>query len=270
MSILIGIVITGVIPFIGGIVLLLMGKIKATSFWAGVLAYIISMVGLVIVSAILSAVFMDMILNNSTMFGAISTLITSIFTALALAICVGACLKNQTFNGALSCGLGFGVSYAVTSAISFISTYVMAGMINSGQFDATYSAALDIGALTKEQLYEMKTQFIELTVSDVILQTAISIAFAAVMVAAAIFIMRGKCSKNLALGIIAAVMVIAIDGLATIIPSVIAASVVSIAIAAAAVIFAARMKDQIVQEQSPVFQDSFLTSIENAKNDQNQ
>ena len=43
-AVLIGIVITGVIPVIGGIILLAAGKLKGSSFWAGVLTYIIAII----------------------------------------------------------------------------------------------------------------------------------------------------------------------------------------------------------------------------------
>lgn len=267
MADLIGIVLTGVIPLIGGIALLIMGKIKGSSFWAGVLAYIISMIGLVIVSAVMSAALLDMMQTNPIMFTAISTVITCVCMGLALAVCAGACLKNRTFKGAISCGAGFGTGYSVTTAIGLISTYAMAAMINSNDFDKTYEAAVDMGAITKEQLYEMKAQFIDLTIPDVILQIAVTIALAVVLAACTVFIVRGKCSKNLALGIISSVIIISIDGVASMIPNVIAASVISLAIAAAAMFFAFRMKDQIAEEQKPAVPDSFLKSVENSRSD---
>lgn len=270
MAVLIGIVITGVIPFIGGIVLLLMGKIKGSSFWAGVLALLIAMIVTAIFGAVMAVPLMDMMQNNPVMFSAISVVITSLCVAIAMGICEGACMKTNTFKGAISCGAGFGITYSITTAIGLISIYVTSGMINSGQFDSMYSAAIDMGAVTKEDLYEMKSQFIELTLSDIILQIAIAVAFSAALVACSIFIMYGKCSKNLALGIISSVIIIALDGLAGMIPNVIAASVVSLAIAAAAVFFAVRMKDKVVQEQKPAIQDSFLQSVENSRNDNSQ
>ena len=270
MAVLIGIVITGVIPFIGGIVLLVSGKIRGTSFWAGVLAFIIAMIATAIVGAILAIPLMNMIQTNPMMFNAISMVITGVCMALAMGICIGACMKRNNFNGALSCGLGFGTGYSVTVAIGLISTYATAAMINSGQFDAMYSAALDQGVITKEQLYELKSQFIELTTQDVIAQTVATIGLAAAMVGCAVFIMRGKCSKNLALGIISSVIIISIDGIASMIPNPAAAAVLPAAIGIAALIFAFRMKDKVVQEQKPAVTDSFLESIEKVQNDQEQ
>lgn len=270
MAVLIGIVITGVIPFIGGIVLLLMGRIKGSSFWAGVLALLIAMIATAIFGAVMAIPLMDMMQNNPIMFGAISTVITSLCVVIAMGICEGACMKTNTFKGALSCGAGFGIAYSITTAIGLISIYVTSGMINSGQFDALYSTAIDAGAITKEQLYEMKAQFIEFTLSDMVLQISVTVAFAVVMAACAVFIMYGKCSKNLALAIISSVIIAALDGLAGMIPNAITASVVSLAIAAAAMIFAFRIKDKVAEEQKPAVQDSFMQAVENARNDDSQ
>lgn len=266
MAVLVGIAVTGVIPFIGGIVLLLMGKIKGSSFWAGVLAYIISMIGITIVSAVLAVQLMDMMQNKPMMFSAIAAVITGVCTVLSMGVCIGACMKNNTFNGALSCGLGFGISYSLTSAISFISIYAMAGMINNGSFDQRYSAAIDAGVMTKEDLNDLKAQFTELTFSDCIVQIVVAIAFAAVLTACAIFIMRGKCTKDLAVGILTSIIVASAEGLAVLVPNVAAAAIVAAAIGAAALFFAFRMKDKVVMPEAPVVYDSFMGSIEKARN----
>lgn len=266
MSVLIGIVITGVIPFIGGIILLVTGKIKGTSFWAGVLAYIISMIGITIVAAVMAVPLLDMMQNKPLMFAAIQAVLTGVCMAISLGVCEGACMKNLTFNGALSCGLGFGIGYAVTAAIGFISMYVYFVMINNGQFDQTYSNLISQGLFTKEQVHEMKSQFTEFTFSDVIVQIVGSIALSAVLVACAVFIMRGKCTKNLIVGILASAIIISAGTIAIVIPNVIAQIAVPAAIGIFAIVFALKMKEKVVQEEAPAVQDSFLRSIENVKN----
>lgn len=270
MSVLIGIVITGVVPCIGGIVLLAAGKIKGSSFWAGVLAYIISMIASTIIVAVMTLFMMDMVLNNQIMFGAIGTVVVFLCMVLAMGICEGACMKTNSFIGAMSCGLGFGVGYAVTAAISFISMYVTSGMINSGEFDRQYAELIGQGFLSKEQVNEMKSQYTAFTVPDIAAQIIQTVAFAMVLTAAAVFIMRGKCTKNLAIAIIASVMLSAADMLSTLIPNLAISIVVPAAIGIAALIFAVRMKDKIVEPETPVIHDSFLESIEKVQNDDSQ
>ena len=270
MTVLIGTVITGVIPCIGGIILLAAGKIRGTSFWAGVLTYIISMIASTIIVAVMTLFMMDMVQNNPVMFGAIGTVVIFMCMIIAMGICEGSCMKNRTFNGALSCGLGFGIGYTVTAAISFISAYVTFGMINSGEFDRKYADYIELGYISKEDLNEMKSQFTAFTVTEGISQTIQSVAFAMVLIACAVFIMRGKCTKNLFIGIFASVMLSAADMLSTLIPNTAAAMIIPAAIAIAAFIFAFRMKDKIVEEKAPAVPDSFLESIERVQNDENQ
>lgn len=266
MATLIGIAVTGVIPFIGGIVLLAMGKIKGSSFWAGVLAYFIA----VIVSSILSVLIVFAspdLAQNETMLGTIGSVITAVSMILAMGVCEGASMKNRTFNGAVSCGFGFGIGYAMTAAISLISLYVMFGMINSGQFDAQYAPMIQQGMLTKEGLQELKSQFTGFTFSECVLQIMGTIAFSMVFVACAVFIMCGKCTKNFFVGLLASAIVASADALAMLIPNTAAAVIVPLAISAAALVFAVRMKDKVAEERVPAMQDSFMASIEKAQND---
>ncbi|MDE6746169.1 MAG: hypothetical protein K2J72_05970, partial [Oscillospiraceae bacterium] len=63
---LIGIAVTGLIPVVAGLVLLAVHKIKASSFWAGVLAFAIAIVASSVISGIISAAVMMSSMKNGT------------------------------------------------------------------------------------------------------------------------------------------------------------------------------------------------------------
>lgn len=277
---LIGLAVTGVIPVIAGLVLLAVHKIKASSFWAGVLAYIIALVAYTIISGILSVVMvvsggLDMtnMMNaasepNGT-FTVIATIILGIVLAIAMGICVGGCMKTRTFNAALSCGLGFGACYLVTAAINFYSFYATFSQINSGEFDKLYSTMVSQGFMDKATVNTLKEQFTSQTSGDMIISIVSPVAVALLMAAAAVIIMRGVCAKKAFAGIgISLVLFAAQFGLSGIIPNAAAAVIVTLAIGAAALIFAVRMKKDIVPPERPSYSnDSFMQSIESVKND---
>ncbi len=277
MTVLTGIAVTGVIPVIVGLVLLAVHKIKASSFWAGVLAYVIAFIAFTIVSGIISAVMMmssgnmqDMISAASDVPPALTAVLNAVMAlifSLSMCICIGSCMKTtRTFVGAVSCGLGFGIGYMVTAAVSFYSIYSGFVMVNSGKFDQMYAQLVDMGAMSKEQVSAMKETFTSVTVADTIAEIISSAAVAAVFVAAAVFIMRGACVKKLFAGTAAAFAALAVQSIASVlIPNVIAGTVVALAIGAAALIFALRMREKVTPPPKPVYNDSFMQSIESAK-----
>ncbi|MDE6600144.1 MAG: hypothetical protein K2K34_08725 [Oscillospiraceae bacterium] len=278
---LIGIVVTGLIPVVAGLVLLAVHKIKASSFWAGVLAFVIAIVTASVISGIISAaVMMSSMKNgttdimnaaideNSTLTAALQILI-GVVIALAMAICVGKCMKTRTFNAALSCGLGFGISYLVTAAMSFFSSYSTFSMINNGSFDSRYTDMVSNGFITKEAVNALKETFTAMTAGDILFSIVLSIAVALLMTAGTVFIMRGVCIKKAFAGIgISLVLFAAQFGIIGFVSNTAAASIVAAAIGAAALIFALRMGKDIVPPEKPSYaNDSFMQSIENAKSE---
>lgn len=278
---LIGIVVTGLIPVVAGLVLLAMNKIKASSFWAGVLTFVIAIVAASVISGIISAaVAVSSMKNgtadimnaamgeNSTLTAALQILI-GIVIALAMAICVGKCMKTRTFNAALSCGLGFGVSYLVTAAMSFFSSYSTFSMINNGSFDNQYAVMVSQGIITKETVNALKETFTAMTVAEILFSIVLSVAAALLMTAAAVIIMRGVCAKKAFAGTgISLVLFAAQFGVMGFVSNAAASAIVAAAIGAAALIFALRMRKDIVPPEKPSYaNDSFMQSIENAKSE---
>ncbi|MBD5137869.1 MAG: hypothetical protein HDT24_00885 [Ruminococcus sp.] len=276
---LIGLVVTGLIPVAAALVLLAMHKIKASSFWAGVLAFVIAIVAFSIISGIISAAVMvssvqngaaDLMtaaMNENSTMTAVLQIFMGVAIVLAMAICVGKCMKTRTFNAALSCGLGFGISYLVTAAMSFFSSYSTFGMINNGSFDRNYTDMVSNGFITKEAVNAMKETFTAMTVGDILFSIILSIAVALLMTAAAVFIMRGVCAKKAFAGIgISLVLFAAQFGVMGFVSNAAASAIVAAAIGAAALIFALRMGKDIVPPERPSYaNDSFMQSIENAK-----
>ncbi len=282
MAVLAGIAATGVLPVIAGIVLLAAHKIKASSFWAGVLAYIIAFLAYTIVGGIISLTAMassgnmqNIISGNAEVSPVLVTvlnLIMALVFSLSMCICIGSCMKNtRTFIGAVSCGLGFGIGYMVTAAISLYSLYSGFVMVNSGGFDKIYAQSVDAGIMTKEQVNAMKQTFTSVTAAGALIQIVSAIGGAALFTAAAVFIMRGVCAKKLFAGTAAAFAALAAQHVAEgLIPNVIAGAVVSLAIGAAALIFAVRMREKVTPPPKPVYNDSFMRSIESVKEEEKQ
>lgn len=265
---LLGIVITGLIPAVGGIVLMAMGKIKASSFWAGVLAYIIAVIATGIAAVIMAFAAPDMAVNNQTAYGIITVAVTYIFMSLSMGVCIKACMKTRTFNAALSCGLGFGIGYAVTAAIGLISAYITFGSINSGAFDQQYAQFVKMGAIDKETVNMLKSTYTSYTVIQIVQEILTSVFFAAALTAAAVFVMRFVCSGKAFLGICSAMGILLLCGIGSVIPNSFAAIVVTAAIGIAALIFAVRMKEQVTPPEKKAVIDPFLNSVAEAKKDE--
>lgn len=265
---LIGIVITGLIPIVGGIALLAMHKIKASSFWAGVLAYIIATLATGIIAIIIGFAAPGMVMNNPTAYGIIASVIAGLALALSMFICVKSCMKTRTFNAALSCGLGFGAGYAVTGAIGLTSSYVVFGSINSGAFDAQYAQLVKMGALDKETVSMLKETYTSITVMQLVQEILTAVFFAAALTAAAVFIMRFVCCGKTALGFCSAICAIILYSVGSALPNAAAAIIVTAAIGIAALIFAVRMKDKVVPPERKAVIDPFMNAVENAKGEE--
>lgn len=273
-SVLIGIVLTGVIPLIGGIALLAMGKIKGSSFWAGVLAYIIAIIATALATLFVTLPTAMAELDTATLTTetplwqtiAVSV-ISAVILGFAMLILIKNCMKARTFKAAVSAGLGFGIPQLLTIAFGFIGMYVTFSQINSGAFDQMYAMAVDMGAITKEMVGEMKAMYTDLTVNDIIAQILAAFSNVFLMVAAAIVIMLFVTKKKAMLGTLAVIGGISITSIVTaVIPNLIAASVIALAIGAAAFIFAYRMKGSIVPpEKVTAANDSFMQSVASAK-----
>lgn len=274
-----GLAVTGIIPVIAGLILLAVHKIKASSFWAGVLAYVIALVAYTILSGIVSAAMvvsggldmastMNAAADSNSTLNIILTICLGVVIALAMSICVGGCMKTRTFIAALSCGLGFGISYLVMRAINFYSSYSVFSQINSGAFDKVYAPMVSQGFMDKETVNMLKETVTSQTVGDVVFSIVLSVAGAMLMAAAAVFIMRGVCAKKAFVGIGISLILFAVQfGLPGLIPNAAAAVIVAAAIGAAALIFAVRMHKDIVPPEKPSYAgDSFMQSIESAKN----
>lgn len=274
-SVLIGIVLTGVIPLIGGIALLAMGKIKGSSFWAGVLAFliaaIVSGIGTIIVtiptamtpeSASLTA--------EPPMWQLIAvSLITAVVLGFAMLILIRNCMKTRTFKAAVSAGLGFAIPQLLTIAFSLVSMYLTFSQINSGAFDQLYAMSVDMGVITKEMVAEMKAVYLEFSAMDAIAQILGSFGTALLYVAAAIVIMLFVIKKQAMLGTLISIGGIGVTSVVTsLITNALVTGIIALAIGAAAFIFACRMKDDIVPPAQPTAaNDSFMQSVASAKED---
>ena len=272
---LIGVVITGLVPIIGGIVLMAMGKIKASSFWAGVLAYIIALIAASIATLIIAASSSaggtaDALVSeeNNTALNLVSSIVTGVIFALAMGVCVRACMKLRTFNAALSCGLGFGAGYAVTTAIGLVGMYITFGSINSGAFDMQYAQLVKMGAVDKETVNLLKETYTSFTTVQIVQQILVTVFFAAALAAAAVFVMRFVCLGKASLGILSAIGTLTLYSIGSVIPNAFAAIIVTAAIGIAALIFALRMKEQVVPPEKKTVADPFLSSGEKAKNEE--
>ena len=273
---LIGIVITGLIPIIGGIALLAMGKIKASSFWAGVLAYIIGIIASSIVSVIITFATTDMsamssasaVPEASMSTTIIVSVITGLLMALSMGVCVKSCMKTRTFNAALSCGLGFGAAHAVTAAMGLVTIYTTFASINSGAFDMMYANSVKMGIMTKETVAALKAVYTGYTPITIINVSLTNLFFAAAMAAAAVFIMRFVCSGKAFIGICSAMGTLVLCSIGSAIPNAVAAIIVTAAIGIAALIFAIRIKGDVIPPEKKAVADPFLSSVENAKNDE--
>lgn len=273
---LIGAVIAGVIPLVTGIILLATGKIKATSFWAGVLAFVI---------AILASGIITIILAAPSVFGSLSdpsaaelsdgmniliTVLSSLILGLSLLILIKSCMKARTFKAAVSAGLGYGIPFILTTGYSFVSMYSSFSQINTGAFDKMYELYVSQGMMSKDMAKEMaataKAMFLEMTVSDIVATTVVGFANAFIMVAAAVVIMLYVCKKKAFIGMLLATGFITVESIISIlIPNVLVSAIVVFAISVAAFLYAYRVRDGIAVPEQPVVQDNFMNSINNAK-----
>lgn len=277
---LIGVVLTGVIPIIGGLVLLAMGKIKGSSFWAGVLACIIGMIVALIPTAIIG-VFLG--INNASNgettanaaevpvgINIAAQIITGICLALAMCICVKSCMKTRTFKAALSCGLGFAAAMAVMTGISCTTMYITFRGINSGAFDQQYAQYVKMGAISKEMVVQMKSVYTVITAADLYQTVLAAVFLGAAFAGCGILIMRFVCKKQAFLGMCAAAGILSLSGIASILPNAAAAIIVSAAVGIAALIFALRMKDDIVPPAPvSIADDPFMAAVNDAQNKDN-
>ncbi len=280
MAALAGIAVTGLIPVIAGLVLLAMHKIKASSFWAGVLTYIIAMIAYTIVGGITSGIMMA---ASGSIGGTMSEamepsvgltvtlmVIMSAVFMLSMGICIGSCMKKtRTFKGAVSCGLGFGVGYMVTTAIGLVSNYMIFASINSGDFDKQYVQFIEMGVFDKETVSAMKEVYTSMTVTDTLVGIISAVAGAALFAASAVFIMRAVCARILFAGVGVSFALFAFQSIVqSIIPNAVAGVVIAAAVGAAALIFALRIREQIVPPPKPSYaSDSFMQTVENSKNE---
>ncbi len=278
---LIGMAVTGLIPVIGGLVLLAVHKIKASSFWAGVLAYVIAFIAYSVITGIVSAAvmlssaggdisgMMSSAANENSTAAVLISVCLGVAFALAMSICIGGCMKTRTFNAAISCGLGFGISYLVMTAINFFTAYSVFGQINSGAFDKLYAPMVSQGIIDKETVNQLKETYVSQTAGGLLISVVSAIAVALLMAAAAVIIMRGVCAKKAFAGIGAVLVLFAAQfGITGLIANAGAAAIVAAAIGAAALIFALRMRKDIVPPKKPSYaNDSFMQSIENVKSE---
>ncbi|MBQ5320123.1 MAG: hypothetical protein J6K17_13610 [Oscillospiraceae bacterium] len=274
-AVLIGIVLTGVIPLIGGITLLAIGKLKGSSFWAGVLAFIIASIATGIVAGIFS--FSTALNSGGTELVAdiplwqtiVISVLSAVILGFAMLILVKCCMKARTFKAAISAGLGFGIPQLIVIAIGFVSMYLTFSQINSGAFDQIYAMNVDMGYMTKELVAEMKSIYTSLTVNDIIAQILAAFGNVLLMAAAAIVIMLFVTKKKAILGTLAVIGGISVTSVVTsVISDLLVASVIALAIGAAAFIFAYRMKGSIKEPEKPTYaNDAFMQSIESVKED---
>ncbi len=278
---LIGMAVTGLIPVIGGLVLLAVHKIKASSFWAGVLAYVIAfavysiLTGIISTAVVMSSSGGDMsgmmssLTKENSTFTVIVSVCLGVAFALAMSICIGSCMKTRTFNAALSCGLGFGISYLVMTALNFFSAYSVFGQINSGAFDKLYAPMVSQGIMDKETVNQLKETYVSQTAGGILISVVSAVAAALLMAAAAVIIMRGVCAKKAFAGIGAALALFAVQfGISGLTANAGAAAIIAAAIGAAALIFALRMRRDVVPPEKPSYAgDSFMRSIENVKSE---
>ena len=272
-SVLIGIVLTGVVPLISGIALLAMGKIKGSSFWAGVLAFVIASIASGIVAGIFSfssvlSIGGEEIIPTLPLWQTILiAVLSAVILGFAMLILINSCMKTRTFKAAVSAGLGFGIPQLLTIAFGFVGMYMTFSQINSGAFDQSYAMLVDMGGMSKEMVAEMKAMYTDLTVNDIIAQILAAFGNVLLMAAAAIVIMLFVTKNKAMLGTLIAIGGIGATSVVTsLITDVLVTSVIALAIGAAAFIFAYRMKDGIVPpEKTTAANDAFMQSIANAQ-----
>ncbi len=276
-SVLIGIALTGIVPIIGGIALLAMGKIKGSSFWAGVLAYIIAIIATGLATLFVTLPTAMTQLDTASLTAEVPlwqtiavSVISAVILGFAMLILINSCMKARTFKAAVSAGLGFGIPQLLTIAFGFISMYMTFSQINSGAFDQTYAMLVDMEAMSKEMVAEMKAMYTELTVNDIIAQILAAFGNVLLMTAAAVVIMLFVTKKKAILGALAVIGGIGVTSIVTsVISDLLIASVIALAIGAAAFIFAYRMKGSIVPPEKPTYaNDAFMQSIANAKEEE--
>lgn len=273
---LIGVVIAGVIPVIGGIILLAMGKIKGSSFWAGVLACIIGVIVAAIPAAVIGAAYGAASAANGNAAAvtdlplgvtAAVQIIRGVCLVLAMGICVRSCMKTRTFKAALSCGLGFAATIVVSAGISCAGLYMTFSSINSGAFDQQYAQYIKMGVMDKETVALMKSVYTVQTAEGIYQSALATVFFGAALAAAGVLIMRFVCKKNAFLGMSAAAGILALCGIASVLPNAAAAIIVTAAIGVAALVFALRMKDDIAPPVPPsAANDPFMASVSDAQN----
>ena len=273
-SVLIGIVLTGIVPLIGGIALLAMGKIKGSSFWAGVLAYIIAIIAtgiatlFVTLPTAMSQLDTTSLTAETPLWQTIAvSVISAVILGFSMLILINSCMKTRTFKAAVSAGLGFGIPQLLTIAFGFVGMYMTFSQINSGAFDQSYAMLVDMGGMSKEMVAEMKAMYTDLTVNDIIAQILSAFGNVLLMAAAAVVIMLFVTKKKAILGALAVIGGIGVTSIVTsVISDLLIASVIALAIGAAAFIFAYRMKDGIVPpEKTTAANDAFMQSIANAQ-----
>ncbi len=273
---LICIVLTGVVPVIGGIALLAMKKIKGSSFWAGVLAFFIAAIATAIATLFVTIPTAMTSADATSLTAAVplwQTIAVSIISAavlgFAMLILIRNCMKTRTFKAALSAGLGFGIPQLLSMAFTFVTMYTTFAKINNGTFENDYIPLVEMGMLPKETVAEMKAMYTAYTVNDLIGQLLATFGTVLLMVAAAIVIMLFVTKKKAMLGTLAVIGGIGVTSVITsVITNVLVAGVIALAIGAAAFIFACRMKDDIVPPAQPTAaNDSFMQSVASAKED---
>ncbi len=271
-SALIGVVLAGIIPLIAGIVLLATKKIKGSSFWAGVLAFIISTIvsALASLPVILSTTSTDTITTETPLWQTIAaSIISAVVLGFAMLILIKNCMKTRTFKAAVSAGLGFGIPQIITIGFGLVGMYITFAQINSGAFDQMYAMYVDTGLYTKEMVAEMKSVYTDMTVTDMIAQIVASYGNVLIMASAAIFIMIAVTQKKAMLGTLAVIGGISVTSIiSSVIPNLLVASIIALAIGAAAFYFAYATREKIVAPEQPTpANDAFMQSIANVKED---
>lgn len=264
-------VVFDIVPLIAAIVLLATKKLKGSAFWSGVgIAVIASIIGSVVslIAAGISGITITtdgpvwiLALQQGVIAAADVLLILLFFKAVLK--------KSVNFKGAVSLAAGYGAVNLLTYAISMISYYSTAAMINNGQFDAIYSASIQMGAISKETVIELKNQIISLSVPELLMFIPNCAAVILMIASVAVFTVKGVSNKKVLpdLGI-AFALHLAVVLFATLIPNTYAAVAVILVLSVAAWIYAYRVRSDIKEPEPPKpADDSFIQTIEAAKQD---
>lgn len=167
------VVLFGILPIIAAIYLLAKHTVKGSSFWAGLLAYFISIIIVAIASTPITIIMQksssdpSAIAQNKT-YIVIVAIITAVILGFTELLCCAKIVNTKNFKNAISFGLGFSFLIALTAGFSNFSSYLSSCKINNGTFIKQYEPLINQGVFTTDIVMNMQKQFTDITFFDLI------------------------------------------------------------------------------------------------------